>query len=195
MRGFFFLKSVGSGVIVDKTGIVVTNANVVHMASSVFVILNDGTSLKGQVMYENPQDDLAIIKVHVLKPLKEVALGKSGDIMVGEKAVVIGNPLGLENSVSVGINVAVVQNSQSIGFAVPVQNWTRIRSTSKSMNIPSRFPARVPGHKRNTGRRVRIKPAVFIRFYASSLSEDANSKTMTTDKQGDTLIIQMKKVK
>lgn len=161
------LKSVGSGVIVDKAGVVVTNAHVVHMASNVFVILSDGTSLEGQVMYESPQDDLAVVRVQPKKPLKEVVLGKSGDIMVGETAVAIGNPLGLENSVSVGIisgigreiysargekifdeliqtdapinpgnsggallnlngellgiNVAVVQNSQGIGFAIPVQ--------------------------------------------------------------------------
>ncbi len=161
------LKSVGSGVIVDKAGVVVTNAHVVHMASNVFVILSDGTSLQGQVMYESPRDDLAIVRVQPGKPLKEVVLGKPGDILVGETAVAIGNPLGLENSVSVGIisgigrdiysargekisdeliqtdapinpgnsggallnlngellgiNVAVVQNSQSIGFAIPVQ--------------------------------------------------------------------------
>src|SRR3989338_1030890 len=161
------LKSVGSGVIVDKEGMIITNAHVVHMASNIFVILSDGTSVQGKVVYENPADDLAIIKIDSPKPLKVVKLGREDDILIGETVVAIGNPLGLENSVTVGIisgkereiyssrgekvsdeliqidatinpgnsggallnlngelvgiNVAVVQNSQSIGFAVPVK--------------------------------------------------------------------------
>jgi S1-C subfamily serine protease/HSP20 family molecular chaperone IbpA len=160
------LRSIGSGVIIDKKGIIVTNAHVVHMASTIYVILYDGTSVEGQVMYENPRYDLAIIKIDPPRPLKEVILGRADDIMIGETVVAIGNPLGLENSVSVGvisgkereiysskgaavfeglvqtdapinpgnsggallnlngeligINVAVVESSQSIGFAIPV---------------------------------------------------------------------------
>ncbi|MBW2045681.1 MAG: trypsin-like peptidase domain-containing protein [Deltaproteobacteria bacterium] len=160
------LKSVGSGVILDSEGIIVTNAHVVNMATSVFVVLNDGTSIEGRVMYENPQDDLAIIKIDSPKPLKSARLGSAEDIMIGETVVAIGNPLGLENTVTrgiisgknrmiytsrglhlsdgllqtdapinpgnsggallnldgelIGINVAVVQNSQNIGFAIPV---------------------------------------------------------------------------
>lgn len=161
------LKSVGSGVIVDKEGMIITNAHVVHMASNIFVILSDGTSVQGKVVYENPADDLALIKIDSPKPLKAVTLGREDDILIGETVVAIGNPLGLENSVTVGIisgkereiyssrgekvsdeliqidapinpgnsggallnllgelvgiNVAVVQNSQSIGFAVPIK--------------------------------------------------------------------------
>lgn len=163
------LKSVGSGVIVDKGGLIVTNAHVVHMASNIFVILNDGTRMPGKVVYENIQDDLALVKVGPVsrKPLTQARLGADDDIIIGETVVAIGNPLGLENSVTVGIisgkgreihssegqkvsdeliqtdapinpgnsggallnlngelvgiNVAVVQNSQSIGFAVPVK--------------------------------------------------------------------------
>lgn len=163
------LKSVGSGVIVDKAGLVVTNAHVVHMASNIFVILNDGTKMPGKVVYENIQDDLALVRIAPVspKPLTQARLGADDDIIIGETVVAIGNPLGLENSVTVGIisgkereihssegqkvsdeliqtdapinpgnsggallnlngelvgiNVAVVQNSQSIGFAVPVK--------------------------------------------------------------------------
>lgn len=161
------LQSVGSGVIVDKDGLIVTNAHVVHMASNIFVILNDGTKIPGKVVYENIQDDLAIVRIDSQKPLPQVQLGADDDIIIGETVVAIGNPLGLENSVTVGIisgkgreiyssegqkvsdeliqidapinpgnsggallnlngelvgiNVAVVQNSQSIGFAIPVK--------------------------------------------------------------------------
>ena len=45
------LKSVGSGVIIDKSGVIVTNAHVINMASNIYVILNDGTSVEGEVMY------------------------------------------------------------------------------------------------------------------------------------------------
>jgi S1-C subfamily serine protease/HSP20 family molecular chaperone IbpA len=159
--------SVGSGVIVDKDGIIVTNAHVVNRASNIIVIFNDGASVEGQVIYEDRQNDLALVKIQSDRPLTAVKLGSTGDLMIGETMVAIGNPLGLENSVSVGvasgkdrafnsqsgdvvmdgllqtdapinpgnsggallnlngelvgINVAVVQNSQSIGFAVPVE--------------------------------------------------------------------------
>ncbi len=166
------LKSVGSGVIVDKSGIIVTNAHVVNMASNIFVILNDGTSIEGKVMYEDDENDLAIVKIEPTVPLRQVKMADSGDIIIGETVVAIGNPLGLENSVTrgiisgknrslhslrgeivfddliqtdapinpgnsggallnlagdlVGINVAVVQNSQSIGFAIPVEKVRKL---------------------------------------------------------------------
>jgi len=162
------LKSVGSGVILESRGIIITNAHVVNMASDVFVILSNGVSVEGEVVYEDLKQDLAIIKISPPHPLQEIKLGKPQDIMIGETAIAIGNPLGLENSVTVGvvsgkqrelylpgsnvickeliqtdapinpgnsggalfnldgeligINVAVVQDSQSIGFAIPVEN-------------------------------------------------------------------------
>lgn len=96
-------KSVGSGVVVDKDGLIVTNAHVVNMASNIIVILNDGTEMVGQVVYLNAEDDLAIVKISPPKSIKEVRLGKAKDIMVGETVIAIGNPMGLENSVTVGV--------------------------------------------------------------------------------------------
>ena len=89
------LKSVGLGVIVDKAGLVVTNAHVVHMASNIFVVFNDGTKVPGKIVYENMQDDPALVKVRLEKPLTEVRLGRDEDVLIGETAVAIGNPLGL----------------------------------------------------------------------------------------------------
>lgn len=160
------LNSVGSGVVIDKSGLVVTNSHVINMASNIFVILNDGTKLEAEVVFEDRANDLAIVRVGSDVLLKEVKFADQDDIMIGETAVAIGNPLGFENSVTVGIvsgknrefyaargnpmmegllqtdapinpgnsggalfnlageligiNVAVVQNSQSIGFAIPV---------------------------------------------------------------------------
>ncbi|MBF0523212.1 MAG: trypsin-like peptidase domain-containing protein [Candidatus Omnitrophica bacterium] len=166
------LKNVGSGFIVDKNGLIVTNAHVVDMTTNIVVVLNDGTQVEGEVQYENPVDDLAIIKITPSVKLKELRLGKTDDLMMGETAIAIGNPLGLENSVSVGvvsakgrtifgadgrpamkdliqtdtpinpgnsggpllnlngevigINMAVVQNSQGIGFAIPVEKVKKL---------------------------------------------------------------------
>jgi S1-C subfamily serine protease len=97
------LKNVGSGVILDKAGIIITNAHVVNMTTNIFVILSDGTQVKGEVKYQNPDSDLAIVKIDPPRPLKEVRLGTATDLMTGETAIAIGNPLGLENSVSVGV--------------------------------------------------------------------------------------------
>ncbi len=187
------LKSVGSGVIVDKAGLVVTNAHVVHMAGNIFVIFNDGTKVPGKIVYENIQNDLALVKIGPGKSLTEVKLGGDDDLMIGETAVAIGNPLGLENSVTVGIisgkerelyasdgemvgngfiqtdapinpgnsggallnlngelvgiNVAVVQNSQSIGFAIPVKRVHEALETYKhnpSLTVKDRQPAASP---------------------------------------------------
>jgi serine protease Do len=97
------LKSVGSGVILDKTGLIVTNAHVVNMASMIFGVLNDGTQIKGDVVYQNRNDDLAFIKITPPKPLVEAELGQTKDLMLGETVIAIGNPLGLENTVTSGI--------------------------------------------------------------------------------------------
>jgi len=81
------LRSVGSGVIIDKSGLIVTNAHVVNMASTIYVILNEGTQVKGEVVYENRNDDLAFIKIVAPKPLVEAELGQTKDLMLGETVV------------------------------------------------------------------------------------------------------------
>jgi S1-C subfamily serine protease/HSP20 family molecular chaperone IbpA len=97
------LTSVGSGVVVDKDGVIVTNAHVIHKASNIIVIANDGTKLEGKMVYEIPEQDLAIVKVNSAKPLTEIKLANPADLLTGETVVAIGNSLGLENSVSVGV--------------------------------------------------------------------------------------------
>ena len=97
------VKSIGSGVILDPSGLIVTNAHVVNMASRVYVTLSDGVSVEAKVLGVDQPDDLALLKIEPPLPLKEMKLIDARDVLVGETVVAIGNPLGLENSVSVGV--------------------------------------------------------------------------------------------
>ncbi len=101
--------SVGSGAVIHASGYVLTNAHVVARASELSVLLHDGRRLPATVVAQLPDDDVAIIKVD-LPPgarLPAVALGRSDDLLVGETVVAIGNPVGLQHSVTTGIISAV----------------------------------------------------------------------------------------
>lgn len=158
------LKGVGSGVVVSKGGLIITNAHVVNMASKVYVILADGSMHEASLAAANVQNDLALIKIDPPADLKPVAF--AAEVMIGETVVAIGNSMGLENSASagivsgvdrsfidrttgevvfdgliqtdasvnignsggallnmdgelVGINLAVMESAQGIGFAIP----------------------------------------------------------------------------
>jgi len=97
------LKSLGSGVIVDKIGLIVTNAHVVHRATTIYAVLRDGTVSEAKVVTVNTLDDLALIRIQPARELKSVRFADVKTLMVGETVVAIGNPLGLENSVTTGV--------------------------------------------------------------------------------------------
>lgn len=98
------LKSVGSGVVLREDGLIVTNAHVVHMTSKVYVVLNDGTTMEAATVLVNPESDLALLQVRPPKPLKKMELIENPDDMQpGETVVSMGNPYGLENTVTVGV--------------------------------------------------------------------------------------------
>jgi serine protease Do len=170
--GLLRQKSLGSGVILDENGFVVTNAHVIQKATSIFVVLKNGTTLKAKLVKVSQEDDLAMIKMEQAVPAEKIAFADMNDLMVGESVIAIGNPFGLENSVTVGVlsgkdrafesqqcsyvcsgllqidasinpgssggallnldgelvgvNMAVVQHAQSIGFAVPADKVKRL---------------------------------------------------------------------
>ena len=101
------VKGSGSGFIVDKKGYIVTNAHVVanRTKNTVTALFNDGSQEEAQVLWEDPSLDLAILKVNAKKDLSPVDLGDSDKIAIGEPAIAIGNPLGLDlqRSVTKGI--------------------------------------------------------------------------------------------
>lgn len=161
----------GSGFIFRADGYVMTNAHVVEGVDTVSVKMKDGRRLEGTVVGRDRISDVAVIKVDS-KGLPTVKLGNSQTLKVGEWAIAIGNPLGLENTVTtgiisakgrssadisetdfnmeliqtdaainpgnsggpllnsrgqvIGINTAIIQNAQGLGFALPIHRAQRI---------------------------------------------------------------------
>jgi S1-C subfamily serine protease len=161
----------GSGFIVDAKGIILTNAHVVDNADRVTVTLKDGRTLDGEVLGKDTFTDVAVVKVNA-DNLPTIPIGDSDQLKPGEWAIAIGNPLGLENTVTagiisatgrssaevgvgdrrvsfiqtdaainpgnsggpllnqngevVGMNTAILQNAQGLGFAVPIKTARRI---------------------------------------------------------------------
>jgi serine protease Do len=94
---------IGSGVIVDGAGLIVTNRHVTGGKRYVKVRLHDRTDLDGEVVFHDPDLDLAIVSVKSKKSLHTLALGSADDMFLAEKAIAIGSPYGYEGTVSVGI--------------------------------------------------------------------------------------------
>lgn len=164
-------RGIGSGFIVSSDGRIITNAHVVDGADTVRVTLKDGRSFEGQVLGTDPVTDVAVVKIDASN-LPIVTLSNSDQIQPGEWAIAIGNPLGLDNTVTegiisatgrssgqvgipnervnyiqtdaainpgnsggpllnaqgevIGMNTAIIQDAQGIGFAIPINTVDRI---------------------------------------------------------------------
>ncbi|MEL7352154.1 MAG: HhoA/HhoB/HtrA family serine endopeptidase [Cyanobacteria bacterium P01_A01_bin.116] len=105
---------VGSGFIVSEDGRILTNAHVVEGADTVQVTLKDGRSLEGKVLGSDPVTDVAVIDLDA-NDLPTVAVSEA-DLLPGEVAIAIGNPLGLDNTVTVGIVSATGRTSGQVGI-------------------------------------------------------------------------------
>jgi serine protease Do len=164
-------QSLGSGVIIDAQGHVLTNEHVVSRASRIQVSLQDGRSFGATLVGADPNNDLAVLKIDTPDPLPWVKPGTSKDLMVGEPVIAIGNPFGLSNTVTtgvvsaldrsmrtsddhayygfiqtdasinpgnsggplldadgdlIGINTAIYQGANGIGFAIPIDTARRV---------------------------------------------------------------------
>ncbi len=97
------VNSLGSGFIIDATGIVVTNNHVIADADEITVILNDGTRIKAELMGRDQKTDLALLRIKSDKPLRSVRFGDSDKLRLGEWVIAIGNPFSLGGSVTAGI--------------------------------------------------------------------------------------------
>ncbi|PMB48972.1 serine protease [Fischerella thermalis CCMEE 5205] len=159
------VRGIGSGFIINSNGEILTNAHVVNGADRVTVTLKDGRTFKGKVMGADPVTDVAVVKIQA-NNLPVVTLGNSDQLKPGQWAIAIGNPLGLDNTVTegivsatgrssyqvgvpdervnfiqtdaainpgnsggpllnasgqvIGINTAIIQNAQGLGFAIPI---------------------------------------------------------------------------
>jgi len=164
-------QSLGSGLIIDASGLVVTNAHVIDGASRIVVTTLDGRELEAQVLGSDRDADLAVLKV-AERGLPAVPLGKSADLLMGETVVAIGNPFGLTHTVTtgvlsargrtvssesgetaytdflqtdasinpgnsggplvnlagevIGVNTAIIQGAEGIGFAIPADRVGRV---------------------------------------------------------------------
>lgn len=159
-------RGTGSGFLISADGRILTNAHVVDGAEQVTVKLKDGRTLAGKVLGADPLTDVAVVKIEA-DNLPTVRLGDSQQLQPGEWAIAIGNPLGLDNTVTtgiisatgrtssqvgvpdkrvdfiqtdaainpgnsggpllnargevIGINTAIIQNAQGLGFAIPIE--------------------------------------------------------------------------
>jgi Do/DeqQ family serine protease len=166
-------RGTGSGFIISGDGRILTNAHVVDGADKVKVTLKDGRTYQGRVLGKDELTDVAVIKIEA-NNLPTLALGNSDSLLPGEWAIAIGNPLGLDNSVTTGIvsatgrssnligatdkrvqyiqtdaainpgnsggpllnargqvigmNTAIIQGAQGLGFAIPINTAQRISS-------------------------------------------------------------------
>ncbi|GAB4296003.1 MAG: HhoA/HhoB/HtrA family serine endopeptidase [Oscillatoriaceae cyanobacterium] len=164
-------RGTGSGFILSTDGQVLTNAHVINGADTVSVVLKDGRTFDGKVLGVDPVTDVAVVKIEA-QNLPTVTLGDSEKLQPGEWAVAIGNPLGLDNTVTagiisatgrsssevgvpdkrvgfiqtdaainpgnsggpllnaqgevIGVNTAIIQNAQGLGFAIPINTAQRI---------------------------------------------------------------------
>jgi serine protease Do len=96
-------ESLGSGVIIDPSGVVLTNEHVVARAAEITVTLADRRTFAADVVGADREFDLAVLRIRDAEDLPAVALGRSDDLMPGEPVVAIGNPFGLANSVTSGV--------------------------------------------------------------------------------------------
>ncbi|MBW4486371.1 MAG: trypsin-like peptidase domain-containing protein [Trichocoleus desertorum ATA4-8-CV12] len=105
----------GSGFIIDRNGILLTNAHVVSGADTVSVTLKDGRTFKGEVRGIDEPSDLAVVKING-QDLPVAPLGNSSDVQVGDWAIAVGNPLGLDNTVTLGIISTLNRSSAQVGI-------------------------------------------------------------------------------
>ncbi|WP_299414318.1 HhoA/HhoB/HtrA family serine endopeptidase [Acaryochloris sp. IP29b_bin.148] len=111
------LRGQGSGFIIESSGIILTNAHVVSKADTVSVTLKDGRIFEGDVRGVDEVSDLAVVKLKgVDAPLPVAALGNSDQAQVGDWAIAVGNPVGLDNTVTLGIISTLHRTSAEVGI-------------------------------------------------------------------------------
>jgi serine protease Do len=97
------VQSLGSGFVIDPSGLIVTNNHVIEGADEIVANFSDGSKAKAKLLGKDEKSDIALLKVEVPKPLVSVKLGNSDVLRVGDWVMAIGNPFGLGGTVTVGI--------------------------------------------------------------------------------------------
>ncbi len=107
----------GSGFLIDEKGLVLTNAHVIEKVDQVSVTLANGSQLDGSVVGADPVTDIALVRLNSVDSPPPVLLGNSEAIEVGDWAIAIGTPYGLERTVTLGIVSSLHRNINSLGFS------------------------------------------------------------------------------
>ena len=107
----------GSGVIIDSSGLVLTNAHVVERVDRVVITLQNGDQVDGTVVGTDQVTDLALVKIKDYRDLQSAKLGDSEDIQVGDWAIALGTPYGLESTVTLGIVSSLHRDINTLGFS------------------------------------------------------------------------------
>lgn len=106
-------RSLGSGVVIDAEGHVLTNEHVVARADVIRISLADGRELEATLVGADPNNDLAVLRLESGEPVPWLEPGRSDDLMVGEPVIAIGNPFGLSNTVTTGVISALNRSIRS----------------------------------------------------------------------------------
>jgi serine protease Do len=107
-------KSLGSGFIINSDGYIITNDHVVRDAESIRVKLSDDKVYDGKVVGSDQKTDIAVIKINAGHPLQAAVLGDSDKLQVGQWGIAIGNPFGLDRTVTVGVISATGRSNMGI---------------------------------------------------------------------------------
>jgi serine protease Do len=106
--------SLGSGIIINRDGYIITNDHVVRDAESIQVKLSNESTYDAKVVGSDPKSDIAVIKINSKEPLPVAVLGDSDKLQVGQWAIAIGNPFGLDRTVTVGVVSATGRSNMGI---------------------------------------------------------------------------------
>jgi Do/DeqQ family serine protease len=113
---YYRTESLGSGVIVDPAGYVITNNHVIRQALRIVIALYDGSEYEANLVGTDPRNDIAVLKIKQpegpVKTFDYVPFGRSDDLMIGETVIAIGNPHGFRNTVTVGVISALERRVQ-----------------------------------------------------------------------------------
>jgi len=123
----------GSGVIIDAAGYVVTNEHVVRRASNIRLSLADGTAYDATLLAADPTHDIALLKVERPGRLRPIRMGTSSDLLLGETVIAVGNPFGFENSVTSGI-ISALDRTIRVGRGEGAVRYRHLIQTSALIN-------------------------------------------------------------
>jgi len=124
------INGMGTGIIVDPRGYIVTNFHVVEGVDALHVTLHDGSTYDARILTYDREHDLAMIKISPSHPLSEMPLGTSSDLMLGETVIAVGNAYGYEDTVTLGIVSALSRDVE----VNETQSYENLIQTDASIN-------------------------------------------------------------